>query len=196
MTGRWLQCGRPTSGSPSCRAAERGAERQVASLRARIDALSIGLERKDGAAWLTENRSSAGILGSVAKLVKVQSGYEAALAAVLGAAADALTADSFGAAADAVTALKHADGGRAAIVLSDWPAHERRMPARCRTATLGARLRGGAGTVAWRADRHAVRGRRRRRPQRSDEFDRRSSSAAARSPATVIWSAPAGLSGI
>ena len=33
-------------------AAERGAERQVASLRARIDALSVGLQRKDGAAWL------------------------------------------------------------------------------------------------------------------------------------------------
>jgi chromosome segregation protein len=105
-------------------AAERGAERQVASLRARIDALSVGLERRDGAAWLAENRSSAGISGSVAKLVKVQPGYEAALAAVLGAAADALTADNLSAAADAVTALKHADGGRAAIVLSDWPAHE------------------------------------------------------------------------
>jgi chromosome segregation protein len=105
--------------------AERGAERQVASLRARIDALSVGLERKDGAAWLTQNRSSAGIFGSVAKLVKVQSGHEAALAAVLGAAADALAADSFTAAADAVTALKQADGGRAAIVLSDWPAHDR-----------------------------------------------------------------------
>ncbi len=104
--------------------AERSAERQVASLRARIDALAVGLERKDGAAWLTQNRSSAGIVGSVAKLVKVQSGYEAALAAVLGAAADALAADSFTAAADAVTALKQADGGRAAIVLSDWPAHD------------------------------------------------------------------------
>jgi chromosome segregation protein len=104
--------------------AERGAERQVASLRARIDALSVGLERKDGAAWLTQNRSGAGILGTVAKLVSVQSGYEAAIAAVLGAAADALAADSFNAAADAVTALKQADGGRAAIVLSDWPAHE------------------------------------------------------------------------
>jgi chromosome segregation protein len=104
-------------------AAERGAERQVDSLRARIDALSVGLERKDGAAWLTENRSSAGIFGSVAKLVKVQSGFEAALAVVLGAAADALAADSFSAAADAVSALKQADGGRAAIVLSDWPAH-------------------------------------------------------------------------
>src|SRR6202042_469663 len=74
--------------------------------------------------WLTQNRSSAGIFGSVAKLVKVQSGYEAALAVVLGAAADALAADSFTAAADAVTALKQADGGRAAIVLSDWPAHD------------------------------------------------------------------------
>jgi chromosome segregation protein len=105
--------------------AERGAERQVASLRARIDALSVGLERKDGAAWLTQNRSSAGIFGSIAKLVRVQSGYEAALAVVLGAAADALAADSFTAAADAVSALKQADGGRAAIVLSDWPAHDR-----------------------------------------------------------------------
>ena len=35
-----------------------------------------------------------------------------------------MTADSFSAATDAVAALKHADGGRAAIVLSDWPAHE------------------------------------------------------------------------
>ncbi|MCV7328590.1 chromosome segregation protein SMC, partial [Mycobacterium cookii] len=105
-------------------AAERGAERQVASLHARIDALSVGLERKDGAAWLAQNRGSAGLFGSVAKLVKVQSGYEAALAAVLGAAADALAAESVSAAADAVTALKHADGGRAAIVLSDWPLNE------------------------------------------------------------------------
>lgn len=102
-------------------AAERGAERQVASLRARIDALAVGLERKDGAAWLTENRSGAGIFGTVAKLVKVASGYETALAAVLGAAADAVAADSFGAARSAVTALKQADGGRAAIVLGDWP---------------------------------------------------------------------------
>ena len=109
--------------------AERGAERQVASLRARIDALSTTLDRKDGADWLTRNRGGAGLFGSVAKLVKVHSGYEAALAAVLGAAADALAADSFSAAASAVTALKQADGGRAAIVLSDWPAIEDPAPA-------------------------------------------------------------------
>jgi chromosome segregation protein len=109
--------------------AERGAERQVASLRARIDALSVGLERKDGAAWLTRNRSGTGLFGPIAKLVKVRSGYEAALAAVLGPAADALAAESLGAARSAITALKEADGGRAALLLSDWPAHDQPAPA-------------------------------------------------------------------
>ncbi|MEO6794115.1 MAG: chromosome segregation protein SMC, partial [Mycobacterium sp.] len=102
-------------------AAERGAERQVASLRARIDALSMGLERRDGAAWLTLNHSGSGLFGSIAKLVKVHSGYEAALAAVLGSAADALAAENAGAATAALNALKSADGGRASIVLGDWP---------------------------------------------------------------------------
>ncbi|WP_461480031.1 chromosome segregation protein SMC [Mycobacterium sp. HUMS_1102779] len=105
-------------------AAERGAERQVASLRARIDALSVGLERKNGAAWLSEHHGGAGLLGPIAKMVKVRSGYEAAVAAVLGSAADALAAESLGAARSAVAALKEADGGRAALVLGDWPAPE------------------------------------------------------------------------
>jgi chromosome segregation protein len=100
---------------------ERAAERRVASLQARIDALSVGLERKDGAAWLSENHSGAGIFGTLAKLIIVRSGYETALAAILGAAADAVAADDFGAARFAVTALKQGDGGRAAIVLGDWP---------------------------------------------------------------------------
>jgi chromosome segregation protein len=102
-------------------AAERGAERQVASLLARIDALSVGLDRKDGAAWLQQNHTGTGLFGSVAKLVRVRPGYEVAVAAVLGAAADALAADDFGAARSAVVALKDGDGGRAAIVLGGWP---------------------------------------------------------------------------
>ena len=105
-------------------AAERGAERRVASLRARIDALSVGLDRKDGAAWLQKNLAHTGLFGSVANLVKVRPGYEAAIAAVMGAAADAVAAENFGAARSAVAALKASDGGRAAIVLGDWPVHE------------------------------------------------------------------------
>ncbi len=102
--------------------AERSAERQVASLLARIEALAVGMDRKDGAAWLVENRSSAGLLGTIAKLVRVAPGYEHALSAVLGPAADAVAAEDFGSARSAVRALKDADGGRAAIVLADWPA--------------------------------------------------------------------------
>lgn len=102
-------------------AAERAAERQVASLRARIEALSVSLDRRDGSAWLQQNRSDAGLLGSVAELLKVRSGYEVAIAAVLGAAADAIAAENFGAAAAAVAALKESDGGRASILLGDWP---------------------------------------------------------------------------
>ena len=102
-------------------AGERTSERQVASLRARIDALSVGLDRRDGAAWLQKNHDGSGLLGSVAKMLRVRPGYEAAVAAVLGSAADAVAADSFGAARSAVAALKAADGGRAAIVLGDWP---------------------------------------------------------------------------
>ncbi|MCK0175062.1 MULTISPECIES: chromosome segregation protein SMC [Mycobacteriaceae] len=102
-------------------AAERGAERLVASLRARIDALSVSLDRRDGAAWLQKNHSGAGLLGTVAEFLKVRPGYEVAVATVLGAAADALAAEDSGAARTAVAALKESDGGRAAIVLGDWP---------------------------------------------------------------------------
>jgi len=103
------------------RASERTAERQVASLNARIEALAVGMERKDGAAWLIENHSETGLFGTIAKLVKVHRGYEAALAAVLGAAADAVAADDSAAAQSALQVLKHEDGGQATIVMGDWP---------------------------------------------------------------------------
>ncbi|BBZ34357.1 chromosome segregation protein SMC [Mycolicibacterium confluentis] len=101
--------------------AERASERLVASLLARIDALAVGLDRKDGAAWLAENHSGDGLFGTVAKLLKVRPGHETALAAVLGTAADAMAAENPHAARTAVEALKAADGGRAAIVVGDWP---------------------------------------------------------------------------
>ncbi|MDT5012915.1 MAG: chromosome segregation protein [Mycobacterium sp.] len=114
-------------------AAERSAEREVASLQARIEALSVGLDRKDGAAWLSQNLSDARLFGPLARHVSVRPGYEAAVAAVLGAAADAIAAEDAGAARSAVAALKQSDGGRAAIVLGGWPA-----PADPRPVTLPA----------------------------------------------------------
>ena len=177
-------------------AAERGAERQVASLRARIEALSVGLDRKDGAAWLQKNHGGAGLFGSIAKLVKVRPGYEAAVAAVLGAAADAVAAENFGAARSAVAALKESDGGRAAIVLSDWPTP-------CGAAGVApARWRGMGGgsgrnavTAAGRDHRHAVRCRGGPRLDWRARAGRGTPAAAKPSPPTAISSARAGSAG-
>ncbi|MBJ8343338.1 chromosome segregation protein SMC [Antrihabitans sp. YC2-6] len=95
---------------------ERAAGKQVASLGARIEALSMGFGRKDGAAWLVENHRDAGLLGPLAKMIRVEPGFEVAVAAAMGPAADAIAVDSDRSATDAVTALKKADGGRAALV--------------------------------------------------------------------------------
>ncbi|PTR31885.1 condensin subunit Smc [Rhodococcus sp. OK519] len=100
------------------RAAERDAGQEVASLKARIDALSMGLERRDGGAWLLEHHSDRGLTGPVAELIRVDPGYETAVAAVMGPAADAIAAESAEAASAAVHALRAADGGRAAVLFA------------------------------------------------------------------------------
>ncbi|MFC4602261.1 chromosome segregation protein SMC [Rhodococcus kronopolitis] len=104
------------------RDAERAAGQEVVSLRARIEALSIGLQQKDGAAWLLEHRSGDGVIGPLAGLLRIRTGYEVAIAAALGPAADAVAASSVAAAGAAVAALKAADGGRAALVATGAPA--------------------------------------------------------------------------
>ncbi|GAA4476116.1 chromosome segregation protein SMC [Rhodococcus olei] len=101
--------------------AERAAGQEVASLGARIDALAIGLEQKDGAAWLLEHRAGDGLAGSVAGLLRIEPGYEVALAAALGPAAEAVSADTAASAHAALSALSAADGGRAALVVGDAP---------------------------------------------------------------------------
>lgn len=111
--------------------AERAAERDIASERARVDALSMGLNRKDGAgALLAAADELPGLLGSVAALLTVDPGYEVALAAALGPVADAVAVQG---GEDAVAALRHLKetesgragvlvGGEQAAVPSGWPA--------------------------------------------------------------------------
>ncbi|GAA1462837.1 chromosome segregation protein SMC [Williamsia maris] len=97
-------------------AAERTGEQRVASLTARIEALTTGLHRKDGGAWLLSNGVD-GLLGSLVDLLRVDTGFEAAIAAALGPAVDAVAAADVTAARTALSALKSADGGRAALMI-------------------------------------------------------------------------------
>ncbi|GAB3156945.1 chromosome segregation protein SMC [Amycolatopsis stemonae] len=98
--------------------AERAAEREIASEKARVEALSIGLKRKDGAgALLGASHELPGLLGSVAALLTVEPGYEVALAAALGPVADAVAVTGGEDALRALKYLKDTDSGRAGILL-------------------------------------------------------------------------------
>ncbi|QIK76995.1 chromosome segregation protein SMC [Nocardioides piscis] len=94
------------------------ADRDRAGLVARRDALELGLNRKDGAgALLAATDKVTGLVASVAALLNVQAGFEAAVAAALGTAADAVVVTGADAALAAIAHLKDEDLGRAGLLL-------------------------------------------------------------------------------
>ncbi len=102
----------------SLRESERDADRERAAWEARLEALRMGLARKDGSGViLAASEQLTGVLGSVATLVTVESGWESAVAAALGSAADAIAVSDADAARDAIDYLKTHDGGRSNIVI-------------------------------------------------------------------------------
>ncbi len=111
-------------------------ERERGALVARKEALELGLARKDGAgALLAATEQVSGLLGSVAALLTVRPGYEAAVAAALGSAADAVAVDGVDSAVAALRLLRSDDLGRAGLLLGsddDAPAAPSGLPAGAR----------------------------------------------------------------
>ncbi len=100
--------------------AEATAERARTTAAARVEALGLSLSRKDGAAALLAAADEGHeILGSVASLVTVEPGLENAVAAALGAAAEALAVGSLDAAGAALDALRDGDNGRASLLVAE-----------------------------------------------------------------------------
>jgi len=98
----------------------REARTERTGLRARLDALSMGLDRRDGAGELLA-AGLPGLVGSVATLLDVTPGYEPAIAAALGSAADAIAVQGVSAAAAALEHLRTHDGGRAGLLIGGAP---------------------------------------------------------------------------
>jgi chromosome segregation protein len=95
------------------------AERKRAATQARRDALALGLRRKDGTgALLGATDRLTGVLGPAAGLLSVTPGFEVALAAAFGAAADAVAVATPASAAEAIRLLRKQDAGRAALLLA------------------------------------------------------------------------------
>ncbi|WP_017974012.1 chromosome segregation protein SMC [Actinopolyspora halophila] len=107
-------------------AEERATEREIASWQARVDALSIGLSRKDGAgALLAAGERVPGLLGSVSALLSVESGFEVALAAALGTVAEAVVVRGVSDAATALRVLKNDEAGSSGLLVCSTGEPER-----------------------------------------------------------------------
>ncbi|MET4096707.1 chromosome segregation protein SMC [Arthrobacter sp. UYCu712] len=102
------------------KAAEREGDRERGALVARRDALQLGLNRKDGTGHVL-GAGLPGVLGSLAEMIRVEAGFEAAIAAALGASSDAVVVQDAEAAAAAVRRLKDDDAGRASLLLAAAP---------------------------------------------------------------------------
>ncbi|MDQ3732494.1 MAG: chromosome segregation protein SMC [Actinomycetota bacterium] len=112
--------------------AEREIERQLGAWRARAQALGESLHRKDGVgALLAAREQLPGMLGSLSALLRVEPGYEVAVAAALGPIADAIAVRTPRDAAAALAYLRTRDAGRSGVLvgagardpgqLDSWP---------------------------------------------------------------------------
>ncbi|MFC9332238.1 chromosome segregation protein SMC [Arthrobacter sp. NPDC057009] len=120
---------------------ERDAVRERDALKARHEALQLGLNRKDGSEHVL-GAGVAGTVGPLASALTVEPGYEAAVAAALGSASDAIVVQDAGTAAELVRLLRDDDAGRATLVLET--AEAKAPPAAALTAAVRAALPSGA----------------------------------------------------
>ncbi|MFJ6078459.1 chromosome segregation protein SMC [Pseudarthrobacter sp. NPDC092419] len=128
------------------------------ALVARRDALKLGLERKNGASHALQ-AGLAGIRGSLAGEIEVESGFEAAIAAALGEAAEAVLVDGPETAVALLQLLKTDDAGRVALLMASAgdgePASGPPLPELPEGALPAAGVVGGHGQFAGRV-RHLL----------------------------------------
>jgi chromosome segregation protein len=94
------------------------AEREKDALAGKRSALNLTLDQKDGASSLTQAQLR-GIRGLVANHMRIEPGFEQAIAAALGSLADALVAEDMESGLSALEHLKRTDGGRVEIIIAD-----------------------------------------------------------------------------
>jgi len=109
-----------TEATSAARKAERQSNSEVAALRARVEALEETLRRGADAtaAILASPDRFKGVLGPFAGQLAVADGFETAIAAALGAAADAVTVGGLQAAVSVLAKIRAADAGTVGMVLA------------------------------------------------------------------------------
>jgi chromosome segregation protein len=105
------------------RTAERESARELAALQARAEALAEAARRgaDASAALLADPARFSGVLGPFAERLAVAEGFEVAIAAALGAAADAVAVAGLDAAAGILATLRRDDAGSTGLVIAADP---------------------------------------------------------------------------
>ncbi|ANS80652.1 Chromosome partition protein smc [Serinicoccus hydrothermalis] len=97
----------------------RTAQAEQARWEARVEALSLSLRRTDGASALLSAEAVGGVTGTLTDHVVVEPGREAAVAAALGWAGEALVAEGLGPAQQALAWLRDQEQGQAGLVVPE-----------------------------------------------------------------------------
>ena len=112
-----------SGGVAELRAAEGQATRHYAALRARAEALQEAFRQGADASadLLATNGRFSGIIGPFAEALTVEDGAQVAIAAALGAAADAVAVTDLKAAVAVLTVLRESGAGTAGLVIAGHP---------------------------------------------------------------------------
>jgi chromosome segregation protein len=97
--------------------AERAADRERNAVESKLEAMRITSQSRDGAAALVRDSRGVNLLGSIASLIQIDNGWEAATAAALGTLADAVVVRDISAAVTALTTLRSENLGQADVLV-------------------------------------------------------------------------------
>jgi len=97
--------------------AERAADRERNAVESKLEAMKLTSQTRDGASALLRDSRGVSILGSIAGLIEIDNGWEAAAAAALGSLADAVVVKDLSSAVTALTTLRNENLGQADVLV-------------------------------------------------------------------------------
>jgi len=97
--------------------AERAIDRERNAVESKLEALRLTSQSRDGGAALIKDARGLSIMGSIASLITIDSGWEAATAAALGSLADAIVVRDLASAVTALTTLRSENLGQADVLV-------------------------------------------------------------------------------
>jgi chromosome segregation protein len=102
---------------------ERAADRERNATESKLEAMELTSQSRDGGAALMRDSHGLSLLGSVASLINIDNGWEAATAAALGTLSDAVVVRDLNSAVSALTTLRSENLGQADVLVYEATSH-------------------------------------------------------------------------